>query len=68
MANASDHSPQQHKKCLAEQLWLHYFNATLFEKELITEAQRNRIANMISSRNTKCNPEKKRTDQFQKGK
>lgn len=68
MAYTSNFSYQQQRKCLVEQLWLHYFNSTLHENGLITETQRNRIANMISSRNTKFNPEKKRTDQFQRGK
>lgn len=63
MTNASDYSNQQQKKCLVEQLWLHYFNATLFEKGLITETQRNRIGNIISSRDTKTITKKRATDQ-----
>lgn len=51
MANNSNRTVQQQKKCLAEQLWLYYFNTTLYEKGLITETQRNRISNMIGMRN-----------------
>ena len=65
MADTSDHAYQQQKACLAEQLWLHYFNSTLYEKGLITEAQRNRMGNMISCRNTQSNAVKNRIDQFQ---
>ena len=33
-----------------EQLWLTYYNDTLFEKGIITEEQRNRIRVMIKNR------------------
>ena len=38
------------KKYMAEQLWLGYFNQTLYEKGLITESERNRMSNRIASR------------------
>lgn len=60
MANTSNRTDQQQKKSLAEQLWLHYFNSVLYEKELIAEAQRNRISNMINARNTQINPFEKK--------
>lgn len=66
MANTSNHTDQQQKKCLAEQLWLDYFNATLFKKGLITETQRNRISNIINSRKTQFDTTKNRNYYFQK--
>lgn len=59
MANSAERTVQQQKKCLAEQLWLHYFNATLYEKGLITETQRNRISNKIGTRNIRTDQTKK---------
>ena len=35
---------------VAEQLWLHYYNQTLFNKGLITETERNRMTNAINAR------------------
>lgn len=46
---SSNRSIEQ-KRDVAEQLWLLYFNGFLFEKELITEAERNRLHNMITNR------------------
>lgn len=66
MANTPDYFDQQQKKCLAEQLWLYYFNSTLYEKRLITEAQRNRINNMISCWNTQSNVVKNRMTNFKR--
>ncbi len=40
-------SLEQTKKSMAEQIWLNYYNQTLFENGLITEAERNRMKNMI---------------------
>ena len=41
--------PEQAKKELAEQLWLSYYNQVLFEAGLITETERNRMKNKIST-------------------
>lgn len=41
---------QYNKKSLAEQLWLHYYNNTLFEKGIISETERNKMKNRIDSR------------------
>ena len=41
-------SLEQKKKYAAEQIWLHYYNQTLFEKGLITETERNRMKNLIN--------------------
>lgn len=38
------------KKNTAEQIWLQYFNNVLFEKGLITEQDKNKLANTIKSR------------------
>ena len=38
------------KQAVMEQLWLTYYNDTLFAKGLITEEQRNKMRLMIKSR------------------
>ena len=50
MADKRRLSAEQQKKLMAEEMWLHYFNQSLFMRGVITEAERNRIANMIASR------------------
>ena len=50
MAEKKIMTNEQKKQQLAEELWLKYYNV-LFEKGLITEADRNRMANTISARN-----------------
>ena len=42
----------QKKQAVIEQLWLTYYNDTLFAKGLITEDQRNRMRLMIKRRTT----------------
>lgn len=41
---------EQKKKSVLEKLWLTYYNDTLYEQGLITEAQRNKMRVMIKSR------------------
>ena len=41
---------ENEKQSVIEKLWLIYFNDTLYEKGLITEAERNRMANKIHAR------------------
>ena len=41
---------EQKKQAVMEQLWLTYYNDTLFAKGMITEDQRNRMRLMIKSR------------------
>ena len=41
---------EQKKQVVIEQLWLTYYNDTLFAKVLITEEQRNKMRLMIKSR------------------
>lgn len=41
---------EQKKQAVMEQLWLTYYNDTLFAKGLITEEQRNKMRLMIRSR------------------
>ncbi|MBP1736241.1 MAG: hypothetical protein H6Q60_122 [Oscillospiraceae bacterium] len=38
------------KKAVAEEVWLLYFNQTLFERGLITEQERNRMVQRIKAR------------------
>ena len=40
----------EQKKAIGEQLWLHYYNQTLFEAGLITEQEKNRMTNRINGR------------------
>ena len=41
---------EQKEQAVIEQLWLTYYNDTLFAKGLITEEQRNKMRLMIKSR------------------
>ena len=41
---------EQKKQAVMEQLWLTYYNDTLFAKGMITEEQRNKMSLMIKSR------------------
>ena len=41
---------EQKKQAVMEQLWLTYYNDTLFAKGMITEEQRNKMRVMIKSR------------------
>lgn len=41
---------EQKKQAVIEQLWLTYYNDTLFAKGMITEEQRNKMRVMIKSR------------------
>ena len=50
MAKQSPPSPEQAKTAAAEQLWLLYYNNTLYEQGLITERDRNRMIHLIRNR------------------
>ena len=50
MAEKREMVTEQLKRELAEQMWLNYFNQTLYEQGIITETERNRMRNVISSR------------------
>ena len=41
---------EQKKQAVMDQLWLTYYNDTLFAKGMITEEQRNKMRVMIKSR------------------
>lgn len=41
---------EKQKRSIAETYWLLYYNQTLFEQGLITEEERNRMANRIRTR------------------
>ena len=55
MAEKQALSKEQKRRSVAEQLWLHYYNQTLFDKGLITESERNRMTNRINARKH-CEP------------
>jgi hypothetical protein len=40
---------EQKRKVLAENLWLNYFNEYLYQRKIITEAQRNCMSSQIES-------------------
>lgn len=42
---------EQMKYAAAEEMWLNYYNHVLFEKGMISEEMRNRMAVKISARN-----------------
>lgn len=50
MVEKNPGSVQEQQKRMAEALWLRYLNQTLYEKGLITETERNRMAHLISRR------------------
>ena len=45
---------EQRKKIAAEELWLQYYNQTLFERGMITELERNLMISKINARTTRC--------------
>ena len=51
-------SNEQKRTVLAETLWLRYFNCYLYENNLITETQRNRMILKIENRNRSTNKTK----------
>ena len=50
VADKSKSSNEQRRREMAEKLWLNYFNDSLFQQSIITEAERNRIKNKIENR------------------
>lgn len=50
----------QERQKVAEDIWLNYFNAVLYEKNLITERQRNQMINKIASRKPSAAKQKHR--------
>lgn len=42
------------RRLLQEKVWLHYFNTVLFEKGVITENERNKMALKIENKNNAC--------------
>ena len=49
----SEKMMEQKNRIIIEQLWLNYYNDTLFAKGLITEDQRNRMHLLIRNRTVK---------------
>ena len=50
MADLRDKSSAQRKMEFSEQIWLSYFNYFLYSRGIITEAERNKMQNLINSR------------------
>lgn len=51
MAEAKNLTNEQLMQTAAEEMWLNFYNNTLFEKGLISEEVRNRMAQKIRERN-----------------
>ena len=49
-------SAEARRTALAEELWLQYFNQTLYEKGIITQAQRDWMKIRIGSRKPSADP------------
>lgn len=62
MAGEKALTTEQQKKSLAEKLWLAYFNQYLYEQNIITETQRNRLALQIESRRASTSGTKDKRD------
>lgn len=62
MAGEKALTTEQEKKSFAEKLWLEYFNQYLYEQNLITEMQRNRMALKIESRRASTSGTKDKGD------
>ncbi len=50
MENTHGEISQQRRRSMMEQLWLTYYNDTLYEKGIITEDERNKMRIKIKSR------------------
>ena len=50
MENTHSEISQQRRRSIMEQLWLTYYNDTLYEKGVITEDERNKMRIKIKSR------------------
>lgn len=50
MENTHSEISQQRQRSMMEQLWLTYYNDTLYEKGVITEDERNKMRIKIKSR------------------
>lgn len=50
MAEHTKEENETKRRSVVEKMWLHYFNISLLEKGLITEAQYRKMKTQISSR------------------
>lgn len=50
MAECTKEENEAKKRCVVEKMWLNYFNNSLLEKGLITEAQHRKMKIQINSR------------------
>ena len=46
-------TPEQQKRTIVEEAWLKYYNQVLFEKDMITERERNLMISKIDARTTR---------------
>lgn len=60
MADKEKLSHEEQRKKVAEELWLNYFNQTLFESGLITEQMRNKMTSQICSRSSASGKQKRK--------
>lgn len=62
MAEEKMLTAEQQRKSLAEKLWLAYFNQYLYEQNIITETERNRMSLKIESRRASTSGTKDKGD------
>ena len=60
MAGNETISSEQQKILVSEKLWLLYFNSYMYEKGVLTEAQRNHIIAKIESRKKSASHKKQK--------
>ena len=58
MADKQLLTTEEQRRRMAEEAWLNYFNKVLYEQNLITEQQRNRLTGMIASRKSSATKKK----------
>lgn len=59
-------SNEEQRISLSERLWLAYFNQYLYENEMITESQRNKMKNKIDSRQPSAHSSNKLENNYTK--
>ena len=52
MGDRADICVEQRRKKMAEELWLNYFNRTLLERGVISQAEHNRMVALIANRSS----------------
>lgn len=63
----SDESNKAREKCMAEEIWLMYFNNYLYEHGVISEKDRNRMVGRIANRKpSTAGKEKKKEKSYER--